>query len=407
MSEFLTVRLTNEQQAPVLWSVWSDSQQEVIASGELPDWQQLDELQPYAAQRTTIALLASSDVILTQVDIPPGGARQFETMLPYLLEDEIAQDVDKLHFSILQKKAGVADVCAVDKSWLANILSTFRDHGIEIKRVLPDTLALPLADDTSTMLQIGDMWLLRHSVCHGACVDNDWLGVYLQSLLAQQSGDEPTLYIDCFGSLPDASQIPAGVDISEKPQTMALALLSKTACESPFNLRSGEFKIRSSFLKHWKVWQKTTIAACVLILCLFVQKMLLVHQAETEAAAYRAESERIFRSIFPDRKRIPTVTYLKGIMNDEVQRISGTGAGVSVLDWFKDLADTFGSVSGMQLQSFKYDGKRDEVRLEVTGKDFQSFEQVRVKLAERFHVEQGQLSRSGDAVNGGYVLTRK
>ncbi|QSA19709.1 hypothetical protein JV197_00265, partial [Vibrio furnissii] len=29
-------------------------------------------------------------------------------MLPYLVEDEIAQDVDELHFSVLNKSGGVA-----------------------------------------------------------------------------------------------------------------------------------------------------------------------------------------------------------------------------------------------------------------------------------------------------------
>ncbi|EDM56747.1 general secretion pathway protein L [Vibrio parahaemolyticus AQ3810] len=66
MSEFLTVRLSSEQQSTIPWVVWSTEQQEVIASGELAGWEHLDELVSYAGQRQVIALLASNDVVLTQ-----------------------------------------------------------------------------------------------------------------------------------------------------------------------------------------------------------------------------------------------------------------------------------------------------------------------------------------------------
>ncbi len=61
MSEFLTVRLSSEQQSTIPWLVWSTQQQEVIASGELAGWEHLDELVAYADQRQIVALLASND----------------------------------------------------------------------------------------------------------------------------------------------------------------------------------------------------------------------------------------------------------------------------------------------------------------------------------------------------------
>lgn len=103
MSEFLTVRLSRDKQAPIRWLVWSTSQNEIIASGELSSKEQLGELSTYADQRTTLLLLDSRDILLMEAEIPAGAARQVDTMLPYLLEDDIAQDVDELHFTILKK----------------------------------------------------------------------------------------------------------------------------------------------------------------------------------------------------------------------------------------------------------------------------------------------------------------
>ena len=144
MSEFLTVRLSSEPQSPVQWLVWSTSQQEVIASGELASWQQLDELTPYAEKRTCIALLSGNDCLLKNIEIPKGAARQFESMLPFLLEDEVAQDIEDLHFTILDKGADSAVVCGVEHQWLTQVMSAFSENGITIRKVLPDTLALPV-----------------------------------------------------------------------------------------------------------------------------------------------------------------------------------------------------------------------------------------------------------------------
>ncbi len=94
-------------------------------------------------------------------------------------------------------------------------------------------------------------------------------------------------------------------------------------------------------------------------------------------------------------------------MSDELAALSGGGSGEHVLGWLSKLPDTLRSVRALQVQSLRFDGNRGEVRLEASSKDFQTFEQARVKLEAHFTVEQGQLSKNGDLVVGSYVLKRK
>jgi len=89
--------------------VWSSVQQEVIASGEISGWEQLEQLSSYAEQRSIIVLMSASDVVLSRVEIPAGANRKIESMLPYLIEDEVAQDVDDMHFSILKKTGNIVE----------------------------------------------------------------------------------------------------------------------------------------------------------------------------------------------------------------------------------------------------------------------------------------------------------
>ena len=181
---------------------------------------------------------------------------------------------------------------------------------------------------------------------------------------------------------------------------MTMALLAKGTTESKVNLLSGAFKPKSSWGKYVKVWQKAAIAAGVLLVVLVGQQLLMVHKYEAQAQAYREESERIFRQIFPDKRRIPTVSYLKRQMTDEERRLSGGSSDVAMLSWIAALPATLGQVNDLQITSFKYDGQRGEVRIQASSSDFQPFEQARVKLAEKFNVEQGQLNRNGNVVMG-------
>ena len=65
-------------------------------------------------------------------------------MLPFLLEDEVAQEIEDLHPTILDKDATHATVCGADREWLKRVLEAFRKVNIIFRKVLPDTLALPL-----------------------------------------------------------------------------------------------------------------------------------------------------------------------------------------------------------------------------------------------------------------------
>ncbi|PFG45562.1 general secretion pathway protein L [Vibrio sp. ES.051] len=399
MSEFLTVRLSSEQQSTIPWVVWSTEQQEVIASGEIAGWQHLDELVAYAGQRQVVALLASNDVVLTQVDIPPGAARQFDSMLPYLIEDEVAQDVDGLHFTVLGKQANKAQVCAVERGWLKTVLQRFTSQGMVIKRILPDVLALPVNGDHSSAAVMGDQWLIRHSHSEGAVVDASWLDLYLSSYVQNHADWK----LDCYSSVPESTLTDIWVP---QPEEMTMGLLAKGAAESKINLLTGVFKPKSSWGKYWKLWQKAAIAAGALLVVMVAQQLLTVHKYEAQAQAYRAESERVFRQIFPNKRRIPTVSYLKRQMNDEERRLLGSGDERAMLSWLAALPATLGQINDLEITSFKYDGQRGEVRIQARSSDFQPFEQARVKLAEQFNVEQGQLNRSDNVVMGSFVLKR-
>ncbi|MFS1866323.1 type II secretion system protein GspL [Vibrio breoganii] len=132
-----------------------------------------------------------------------------------------------------------------------------------------------------------------------------------------------------------------------------------------------------------------------------------VSQIETQATAYRAESERIFRAVFPDKNRIPTVSYLKRQMSDEKTRLSGGTVDAPLMVWLLDVQVALKDSDKVQIQSLKFDSDREELRIQAQASDFQTFEQLRVAFSEKFLVDQGQINRNGDLVSSSYVLKVK
>ncbi|WP_428775594.1 type II secretion system protein GspL [Vibrio sp.] len=404
MNEYLVVRLNSQRTDAIQWLVWSESRHEVIASGELAGWHELDRLTEYADKRQTIVLLSAKQTILRSVDIPAGASRQFESMLPYLLEDEIAQDVEQLHFTLLAKQQGQALICALDRIWLETLLAECKALGIEIKRVLPDVLALPLNPEGLSAVEIAGQWLIRKGEYSGISVDHDWFAMLAASDWVKQ--EQQFLPLVAYSPLPEL-QLDPQQEWQQGEAELVMQLLAEQAIKSRVNLLTGPFKPKSSVWRYWSIWRKAAVAALVLLVISAASSLLQIHQYQTQADQYRAESERIFRAALPGKNKIPTVSYLKRQMDDELAKLGGGGDQNVLMNWLLKLPVTLRKVEDMNLLSVKYDGSRQELRLQAQSKDFQSFEQARVELAQYFQVDQGQLSRSGEWVNGTFVLKAK
>lgn len=457
MNEFLIVKLSNKPTQVIPWLVWSQIDKNVIASGEISERASLADLAHYTQSSTlaspgskqsgntvrqVIALMPTSQVLISQVQIPTGAARQLDNMLPFLMEDLLTQDIDEMHFSVLNKTADKAVVASMERDVLKAWLDDFKAAGIGLSKILPDALALPFKDDHVSAMpffsqsEVADQWLLRQGEFKAASVESQWLGLFLSSGWMMPEGDKVALTdldvegemddslaaedvnqqaengeqaglikVDCYGPLPDKSQELPGKWQQADYANLALAQLATQAVASKTNLLTGEFKPQAQWRKHLLTWRKLAIAAGVLFAVTLGQKWMTLNQVQDQYQAYKAENERIFRAALPGRTKIPTVSYLKREMENELAAMSGGESAASAMAWVAKIPAALKTAPSMQVLGVKYDGQRRELSIQAVGDDFQPFEQLRSELAKSFAVEQGQLTRSNDKVFGSYTLT--
>ncbi|WP_026024343.1 type II secretion system protein GspL [Enterovibrio norvegicus] len=400
MSEILTIRLNCEPQEPIPWLVWSTSQQEVIASGEADS---LSQLTDYAVDRDVVALADSAAVLLTTVTIPSGSARQLENVLPFLLEDDVAQDVDQVHVTLLSKTVEQAQVAVVEKVIMQRWLDELAEAGLVIRRLIPDCLCLPLNEDAYSAATLNDRWLVRVDETNGGAAETLWLPVWLRSLHDQSDADEPMKPVVSYSDLPED----AADNWHSEPTELVMLLLAQGAMQSRYNLLLGRYKPHNQLYKHLKPWRSVAIAAGLLLSVLGAEKVGAIYQMEAQAEQYRAQSEAKVRALLPQNQRIPTTSYMRRLLESEVGRLSGAGAGSGVMIWLADLGPLLDGAKDIQLDAVRFDFDRGELRLNARGKDFGDFEKLRETLSTKYSTELGQLSRDQQSVTGAFVLRKE
>ena len=392
MSESLVIRLGTNAQQPVEWLVWSAKEEEIIASGTLASAHALGELRERAGGRPVVTLVPGSDLIFRRVSLPGKYSRQAAAALPYLLEEQIASDVDELHLVVLGHEGHDVDLMAVAKEKMQTWLGWLEAAGLKSQQLLPDVLALPQAADGWSALQLGKEWLLRQGPCQGIVADEPLLAM----LLAVEA--EPVT-IHSHTSVPP---IPTANWQAADPE-LPMLLLAKGALNCQANLLQGPYRPQTEYSRYWLQWRKVAVVAGLLLLVALTQRGVHLYQLAEQDKALKAEIRQVYTRIFPGETRIVNV---RSQMAQHLKLLGQTPQD-GVLLLLTELAPTFAEVPGLKPQVLRFDAARGELRLQVTAPGFTEIERFRELAGKRFEVQQGEVRSTEGKVEGALVLKGK
>ncbi|MGY3893250.1 GspL family type II secretion system protein ExeL [Aeromonas enterica] len=392
MSESLVIRLGTNAQQPVEWLVWSAKEEEIIASGTLASAHALGELRERAGGRPVVTLVPGCDLIFRRVSLPGKYSRQAAAALPYLLEEQIASDVDELHLVVLGHEGHKVDLMAVDKEKMQSWLGWLQQAGLKSQQLLPDVLALPPAADGWSALQLGKEWLLRQGPCEGIVADESLLAM----LLAAEA--EPAT-IHSHTSPP---AIPAANWLAADPE-LPMLLLARGALNCQANLLQGPYRPQTEYSRYWLQWRKVAVVAGLLLLVALTQRGVHLYQLAEQDKALKAEIRQVYTRIFPGENRIVNV---RSQMAQHLKQLGQTPQD-GMLMLLTELAPTFAEVPGLKPEVLRFDAARGELRLQVTAPGFAEIERFRELAGKRFAVQQGEVRSTEGKVEGALVLKGK
>lgn len=392
MNESLVIRLGTTQEEPVDWLVWSAREGEIIASGTLASAHGLHELRERAGGRPVVTLVPGSTVIFRRVRLPGKYNRQSAAALPYLLEEQIASDVESLHLVVLGHEGHEVDLMAVDSQQMRRWLGWLEAAGLGCVQMLPDVLALPQAADGWSALQLGRHWLVRQGPHQGLVADQALLGL----LLAAQA--EP---VTLHSHTPPPAI--AGADWQAADPELPMLLLAREALRGQINLLQGPFRPQTEYGRHWLQWRKVLGVAAALLLVTLGQRGLALYQLTEQDKALKGEIRQVYTRIFPGESRIVNV---RSQMEQHL-RLLGAAPQSGVLLLLTELAPVFAEVPGLKPEVLRFDATRGDLRLQVTAPGFTEIERFRELAGKRFEVQQGEVRSTEGRVEGALVLKDK
>ncbi|WDE05630.1 type II secretion system protein GspL [Thalassomonas viridans] len=433
MAETLFIRLGSQPQDNIHWLVWSGANSEIIASGELGHAGQLSELSEKAQNRPVTVFVPGCDVSLRRLKVPGKSGRAVRQAVPYMLEDDLAQDVEQLFFAygnVKEDEQGNNCFAAVvDREQMSLWQSWLADAGIRTKHIIPDVLAMPLAGDAGngdgdtswSAVALGEQVLVRQGQWQGVCLDNsiwplmcDKWQQAAQVLHESQEEDEEDedsgenehengselqqLYayspLDCDDKF----------DIRSQPEELPLALLAQNVNPSLVNLLQGEFQQvepRSQATVSW-LWA-AGIALFALVLNVGIKGAALM-QVSNQQEAVEQQIIATYKQAFPATKRV-RVTTIKSQLKQKLAELGPGNSGGGFLEMLSRVQPAFASVPGLKPASIKFDSKRQELRLQALASDYQQFDKFKSALEKaRLTVNLGAQSNQGEQISGSFSI---
>jgi len=347
-----------------------------------------EELAIICQNKEVVLLVPGTDVLLTNVTIPTRNATGITRALPYAVEEQLAEDVDSLHFARgVQDAEGAMPVAVIRRQCLDQYLDLLSSLGIKPVSAHAAPLLLPWEAGAWTILIEGDKALLRYGSDQGLELDADGLPFIVGRLLKEYTGDGiPKLKIWYGGdTAPDTNQLEmtgCDVDLIAVPETGMAMMASTLAVSSGLDLLQGEYRQQDSApLTTFKPWR---MAATFLVLACFIQLGGTGYshwQLTAEDKRLAQEIETIYRDAFPDAGKI-----IRGSERQQADRKlaalrlqSGRGS-----DRFLALLHISGEElhkeKGLRLEGLNY--QAGTLNLRLKGSDLSQFEVFKQKLQQ-------------------------
>ncbi len=372
MSEFLVIRLDPSPRETATWVAVDETGALLgpVGGGELT------EAVAAAESRQIIVLIPALDVLRTRVTVPvKGSAAKVLQAVPFALEEQLAEDVEALHFAAGSREAdGRVPVAVVKREVMDAVRGRLAGSGLAVQKIYVESDAVGGMPNTATLLVEEDSAVLAEADGSITAMDTGEVAGLLELWLARQeaAGDEmPPLHLVVYG--PPAPLAALGADLENlRPRLASLEVRSLAEGALPrlaarvvtapgINLLQGDYAQRSSLMVHWPAWR----AAAILLLTVGVlgvgAQIAEIRRMRGEIAALDRSIDQAFHYVFPDAGPIQDA---RTELSSRLQELGAANAGGSheFLDTLRMVAQAAGN-SQTHIEGVNYRAGTMELRI--------------------------------------------
>lgn len=333
-------------------------------------------------------LVPASDCAFHRVTLPAGARRNAQQALAFLLEEQLATEIEESHFALIHRDKSDCAVAVVGREKMRAWQAWCEGLGLNVLALTPDALALPQNPTGWSAVRCGEQWLFRCETCSGMAVETPWLG----ELLVHWPDLAP---IACYSPPPDIA-----APWQPRPVQDLLALAASNPQARKICLRQGNFaaKRRPPTPRRWR----TAIVATLALLLLWSGNRLHDHLALARQADAAVQASRDFyRQWFKAEKNLVNPRLQ---MQQHLRRLESVSARPALISRLGALQQIIAETPGIRLRALSFDAARNALQLEISAVSSQALAQFSQRARAGFRVQTGEMKPRADGIEGRLTL---
>ena len=328
-----------------------------------------------------VVLVPGIECLLTTVQIPGHSRKKLLQAVPYALEEHLSDEVENLHFAVAAApEDGAWPVAVVSNHYMEALQQQIADAGLDVQQVVPELLAIPYAENETSVLLDNEQALVRTGRSSGYAVDTDNLGLMLTGRRSEDEDEAmPVLrLIAAPGTLlPETIEYDGEVRL-EPLLCDPLEVFAQGLDAGAINLLQGRFSRAAEWGQALRPWRATAALLLAGILVSNVVMGIDYYRLSRESEQLRAQIEKTFKTALPGTRRIVNPRVQMQQQLDKLQRQQGSG--VNFLTLLAQSGAVLKGRQGVDITGATFRAGRLDVDLTVA--DLQLLDQLKQALMQ-------------------------
>ena len=354
------------------------------AISRAPQTIELDALKTLLQGRRMVVLFDSAYLNIESVSIPGNNRQRQMLAVPYALEDRLASDIEDVHFALGKKQDdGSLPVIAIEKTVLDDCLAFFKQADIVPEQIVADVLALPLEDNTASVLLYNQAALIKTSPVQGLYCDRINLHDILKNLIEETGLKQLSImhHRQDAEITDDFTDLGVGVNSRSYHDSPLEILLAAYNNPQQINILQGAYAPQRKSSALWKHWKPAAALAALWLVLQMVTAVIETRQLEEKNIQLRAQIEKAFKQANPGARKFNNMRKRMERRLKELQSGGGDGNEELFLQLLADTAPVLSQQKKVNIKAMVYRNKH--IDIELSADSLQTLEAIKNSLESK------------------------
>ena len=370
------------------WMVCNEDGHVVVnaVSGELI------QAAPLGVGRRTVIIVPATDVLVTEAEAPAKSASKLAQVIPYALEERVADEIEDLHFALGDRNAetGRVPVVVVSRARIDAWLVELRAAGLSPQAIYSEASLLPAMPGQLIALLDGDSLTLKLAegppLVMPALSLTDAFEMTLATQVAPVAGleaaplglllyaghDEWQAHEHAVDALRERF---TGVKVQLLPHGPLNVLAPAAAGAEAVNLLQGALAVTSPLQQGWKSWRVAAVLAGALLCLHLGARYFELSRLNKSEATLDASIQDAFRAAMPGQQN---ATNARRRIEARLNELHGSGGSGSLLPALSALANARSAAPGATIEGLTY--RNGVLDLRISAPDAASLDAIGQQL---------------------------